>query len=99
MTSARSFNPEAEIEGVTIQTMLNSEYELILGSKRDRDFGPVILFGMGGIMAEVLKDRSIALPPLNRLLARRLMEKTKVYRLLEGYRNRTGSSDPASRRK
>ncbi len=85
--SARSFNPEAKIEGVTIQTMLNSEYELILGSKRDRDFGPVILFGMGGIMAEVLKDRSIALPPLNRLLARRLMEKTKVYGLLKGYRN------------
>jgi len=87
MTSARSCNAEAEIEGVTVQTMLSPEYELILGSKRDRDFGPVILFGMGGIMAEVLKDRSIALPPLNRLLARSLMEKTKVYRLLEGYRN------------
>ena len=87
MASARSLNPEAEIEGVTIQTMLRPEYELILGSKRDRDFGPVILFGMGGIMAEVLKDRSIAFPPLNRLLARSLMKKTKVYRLLEGYRN------------
>ena len=87
MASARSLNPEAEIEGVTIQTMLSPEYELILGSKRDRDFGPVILFGMGGIMAEVLKDRSIALPPLNRLLARSLMEKTKVYGLLKGYRN------------
>jgi len=87
MTSALACNAEAEIEGVTIQTMLSPEYELILGSKRDRDFGPVILFGMGGIMAEVLKDRSIALPPLNRLLARSLMEKTKVYRLLEGYRN------------
>ena len=55
MTSARSCNAEAEIEGVTIQTMLSPEYELILGSKRDRDFGPVVLFGMGGIMAEVLK--------------------------------------------
>jgi acetyltransferase len=87
MASARAGNAEAEIEGVTIQTMINSEYELILGSKRDRDFGPVILFGMGGVMAEVLKDRSLALPPLNRLLARSLMEKTKVYRLLEGYRN------------
>jgi acetyltransferase len=87
MASARAGNAEAKIEGVTIQTMLSPEYELILGSKRDRDFGPVVLFGMGGIMAEVLKDRSIALPPLNRLLARSLMEKTKVYRLLKGYRS------------
>jgi acetyltransferase len=87
MTSARSCIPEAEIEGVTVQTMLSPEYELILGSKRDRDFGPVVLFGMGGIMAEVLEDQSIALPPLNRLLARSLMEKTRVYRLLKGYRN------------
>ena len=87
MTSARSCNAEAEIEGVTIQTMLSPEYELILGSKRDRDFGPVVLFGMGGIMAEVLEDQAIALPPLNRLLARSLMEKTRVYRLLKGYRN------------
>jgi acetyltransferase len=87
MTNARSFNPEAEIEGVTIQTMLSPEYELIIGSKRDRDFGPVVLFGMGGIMAEVIEDQAIALPPLNRLLARSLMEKTRVYRLLKGYRN------------
>jgi len=63
------------------------DYELILGSKKDRDFGPVILFGMGGIATEMLKDRSIGLPPLNRLLAGRLMEETRVYRLLQGYRN------------
>ena len=62
-------------------------YELILGAKQDRDFGPVILFGMGGILTEVLKDRAIALPPLNRLLAKRLMEETKVYQLLQGYRD------------
>ena len=63
------------------------EYELILGIKKDRDFGPVILFGMGGIFTEVFDDRAIAFPPLNRLLARRLMEQTRVYRLLQGYRN------------
>ena len=72
---------------MTIQPMLRPEYELIMGAKRDREFGPVIVFGMGGIMTEVLNDRSMALPPLNRLLARRLMEETKVYRLLNGYRN------------
>jgi acetyltransferase len=68
------------------------DYELILGSKKDADFGPVILFGMGGILTEVLKDQSIALPPLNRLLALRLMESTRVYRLLQGYRNRPAAN-------
>ncbi|NLI82834.1 MAG: bifunctional acetate--CoA ligase family protein/GNAT family N-acetyltransferase [Deltaproteobacteria bacterium] len=83
--------PDAEILGVTVQPMLKGHlYELIVGSVRDRDFGPVILFGMGGIMAEVLKDRALALPPLNRLLARRLMEDTRVFQLLKGYRNRPG---------
>jgi len=86
--NAREYNPQAAIEGVTIQPMrLRPDYELILGIKQDRDFGPVILFGMGGIFTEVLKDRAIAFPPLNRLLARRLMEQTRVYQLLQGYRN------------
>jgi acetyltransferase len=58
-----------------------------VGSKRDRDFGPVIFFGTGGIVAEVLKDRSVALPPLNRLLARQLMKKTRIYELLKGFKN------------
>ena len=86
--NAKQYNPEAKIEGVTIQPMIkDGDYELILGSKNDHDFGPVILFGMGGTMTEVMKDTSIALPPLNRLLARRLMEQTKVYSLLKGFRN------------
>jgi len=58
-----------------------------LGAKKDPDFGPVVLFGMGGILTEVIHDSSIALPPLNRLLARRLMEETKVYQVLRGFRN------------
>lgn len=89
LTNARSYNPEAELLGVSVQPMLKRpDYELILGTKRDTDFGPVILFGMGGIMTEILKDQAIALPPLNRLLARRLIESTRVYRMLKGYRNR-----------
>jgi acetyltransferase len=63
------------------------QYELAMGSKRDLDFGPVIYFGMGGIMAEVLKDESVALPPLNRLLARELIKKTKIYTLIKGFKN------------
>jgi acetyltransferase len=74
---------------VTIQPYFsNPDYEILLGAKRDPNFGPVILFGMGGIYTEVLKDRSLGLPPMNRLLARRLMQETKAYSLLKGYRNR-----------
>jgi acetyltransferase len=64
------------------------DYEILLGAKQDENFGPVILFGMGGIFTEALQDRAIGLPPLNVLLARRLMENTKIYSLLKGYRNR-----------
>jgi len=86
--NGKLYNSKAEIEGVTIQRMVKGmNYELILGTKKDRDFGPVILFGMGGIATEVLKDKAIALPPLNRQLARRLIEETKVYVLLQGFRN------------
>ncbi len=89
LAGAHAFQPEARLEGVTIQPMLERpDFELILGAKQDRDFGPVILFGTGGIMTEVLRDQAIALPPLNRLLARRLMEETKIHCVLRGYRNR-----------
>ncbi|MFH2044439.1 MAG: bifunctional acetate--CoA ligase family protein/GNAT family N-acetyltransferase [Pseudomonadota bacterium] len=85
LASCLSCKPEAKIDGVTIQPMLKRpDFEIILGIKKDRDFGPVILFGMGGVMTEVLKDRAIAFPPLTRLLARRLMEETKIYRILKG---------------
>ncbi len=86
--NARTYNSKARLEGVTIQSMVEyTDLEMILGAKKDRDFGPVILFGMGGILTEVLKDRAIALPPLNRLLALKLIEQTRVFRLLQGYRN------------
>ena len=88
MEAARTYNPDADIRGVTLQPMVQkADVELLIGAKRDPIFGPVILFGMGGIFAEVIGDRNIALAPLNRTLARRLMEKTKAYKLLNGYRN------------
>jgi len=81
--------PEARIEGVTIQPMIrDAHYELILGTKTDRDFGPVIMFGTGGTMTEIHQDRVIALPPLNRLLAGRMMEETRIYMALKGFRGR-----------
>ncbi len=92
MKSAREYNPDARLNGVTIQPYFaNPDYEILLGAKHDPNFGPVILFGMGGIFTEVLKDRSLGLPPMSRLLARQLMQETKVFSLLKGYRNRAGA--------
>jgi acetyltransferase len=64
------------------------DYELILGAKKDRHFGAVILFGRGGISVELLGDFSVGLPPLNQILAQRLMEETRVYRMLRGFRGK-----------
>jgi acetyltransferase len=89
MDGARRYNPKARIQGVALQPQIERpDYELLMGVKRDADFGPVILFGMGGIFTEVIADRALGLPPLNRLLIRRLMEETRVFKLLGGYRNR-----------
>src|SRR6185295_16704693 len=77
-------------QGVTVQKMikLSEGYELILGSSIDPQFGPVLLFGMGGQLVEVFKDKALALPPLNTTLARRMMETTKIYQALKGVRGR-----------
>ena len=89
LSSARQYQPDARIEGVTLQPYFaNPDFEILLGAKRDPNFGPVIVFGMGGIYTEVLKDRSLGLPPMNRLLALRLMQETKAFSLLKGYRHR-----------
>src|SRR5206468_5956641 len=63
-------------------------YELILGSSVDPQFGPVLLFGAGGQLVEVIRDRALGLPPLTTTLARRMMEQTRVYRALQGVRGR-----------
>jgi acetyltransferase len=77
-------------QGVTVQPMikLKDAYELIIGSSLDPQFGPVLLFGTGGQLVEVFKDRSLALPPLNTTLARRMMEQTKILKALKGVRGR-----------
>ena len=79
----RKYEPEAEFQGVIIQPMIQKRYELLLGSKKDPHFGSVIVFGTGGVATELLRDVGIEFPPLNQVLARRLMEKTAIYRLLE----------------
>ena len=82
--------PAARLSGFTLEPMVNRPLaqELIVGVSEDIQFGPVILFGHGGVAVETIGDRAIALPPLNLKLARELMERTRVYRLLSGFRDR-----------
>lgn len=77
-------------QGVTVQPMIRTSegYEIIVGSSLDPQFGPVLLFGTGGQLVEVFKDRALALPPLNTTLARRMMEQTRIYKALQGVRGR-----------
>ncbi len=78
-----------KFSGVTVQRMVKLDgYELILGSSIDPQFGPVILFGSGGQLVEVYRDRALALPPLNTTLAQRMMEQTRVFTALKGVRGR-----------
>jgi len=80
---------EGHFLGVTVQPMAKLEgYELIIGSSIDPQFGPVLLFGMGGQLVEVFKDRALGLPPLNLTLARRMIERTRIYEALKGVRGR-----------
>ncbi|MDH4051202.1 MAG: bifunctional acetate--CoA ligase family protein/GNAT family N-acetyltransferase [Rubrivivax sp.] len=85
----RTARPDATLQGFTVQAMVRraQAQELIVGASVDAQFGPVILFGQGGTAVEVVADRSLALPPLNRALARALVARTRVARLLNGYRD------------
>jgi acetyltransferase len=83
MKRVKKSSPRAVIAGVSVQKMVRAvDYELILGMKKDRQFGSVIVFGSGGVDAEGLADFSVALPPLNQTLARRMMEETRVYKTM-----------------
>jgi acetyltransferase len=89
---AKEIRPDARIEGFTVQKMIDwkGSHELILGILDDDTFGPVLLFGQGGTAVEILNDKALALPPLNLKLARDMVSRTAVYRLLKGYRNQEG---------
>ncbi|HQP42821.1 MAG TPA: GNAT family N-acetyltransferase, partial [Thermoanaerobaculales bacterium] len=87
---ARQRQPAALLSGVTVQPMVQAAggTEMILGTKKDPIFGSVILVGLGGVMAEVYRDRALGLPPLNERLARRMLESLRCWPLLQGYRGR-----------
>jgi len=87
--------PANDFEGVTVQKMVkHTGFELIFGSSLDSQLGPVLLFGWGGQLVEVFKDRALGLPPLNAHLARSLMQKTKIYTALKGVRGQKGVDLP-----
>ena len=80
---------EEHFQGVTVQPMEKLDgYELIIGSSPDAQFGPVLLFGAGGTLVEVFRDRALGLPPLNTTLARRMMEQTRIFEALKGIRGK-----------
>jgi acetyltransferase len=94
ISRAKEKRPDAEIVGVTVQKMVTypNSFELIMGTKKDPVFGPVIMVGMGGVAAEVFRDRALGLPPLNEALARRMLESLKSWPLLQGYRGKPGAN-------
>jgi acetyltransferase len=87
---AAELRPDARITGVTVERMaqVDDARELVVGASRDPVFGPVIMFGAGGTMVEILRDNAVALPPLNAVLANRLIDRTNVSRLLAAFRDR-----------
>jgi len=89
LTRIQRQRPDARLQGFTVQTMVRRQHaqELIVGSTIDTVFGPVILFGQGGTAVEVMADRAVALPPLNVPLAKALVSRTRVSRLLAGWRD------------
>lgn len=93
----QDLRPDARIEGYTVQKMARrpGAHELIVGATTDPVFGPVILFGQGGTAVEIIGDRAVALPPLNENLARELVSRTRVAKLLAGYRNRPAANRDA----
>ncbi|MGE3245664.1 MAG: GNAT family N-acetyltransferase, partial [Beijerinckiaceae bacterium] len=90
MERARNLRPDAKLLGVTVEPMAQvaAARELVAGVKCDPVFGPAIVFGAGGTMVEILRDSAVCLPPLNGVLARRLIDRTRVSRLLDAFRDR-----------
>ncbi len=91
MQRVKRIKPEARINGITVQNTARSRRgrEICIGLVSDDPFGPVITFGAGGTMIELIDDRAMELPPLNQFLARRLMERSRVFETLGEWRGAT----------
>ena len=91
MASAREKFPEADIEGISVQSMAKPGIEIIMGMTKDAQFGPVLMFGLGGVFVEVLKDVAFRIVPLEKRDAAEMIREIKGFKILEGYRGQ----DPA----
>lgn len=90
MDGVSEARPDARIQGVLVEQMIDKPFELLIGANKDPIFGPAIVFGRGGVAVEVYKDTQMGLPPLNMALARQIIHDTQIYPLLKGYRNMEG---------
>lgn len=86
ISSTKEHQPQANIQGVAVQNMARPGTEVIIGMSKDPQFGPVLMFGLGGILVEVLKDVSFRIVPLTKRDAREMIREIKGYPILEGYR-------------
>jgi acyl-CoA synthetase (NDP forming) len=94
ISSVKQVYPKAQIQGVSVQPMASPGVEVIVGMSKDPQFGPVIMFGLGGILVEVLKDVSFRIVPLTERDAREMIKEIKGYPILEGYRGQKPASIP-----
>ncbi len=95
IAAARSSNPDARVHGVSVQPMAAAGVEVIIGASKDPQFGPFLMFGLGGVLVEVLRDVAFRLVPLSPRDARQMVREIKGFPLLEGYRG-TPPSDVAA---
>jgi acyl-CoA synthetase (NDP forming) len=95
LRSAKKKHPRALIHGISVQKMARPGTEVIIGTSKDPQFGPVIMFGLGGIFVEVLKDVSFRVIPVNRKDAQEMIQEIKGFPLLQGYRGKEHANIPA----
>lgn len=91
LASVKNYNPNAKIEGILVQEMITNSKELILGAKQDKLFGPLLMFGLGGIYVEILKDVNFRLAPISESEAREMVDSIKTISLLKGVRGEKSS--------
>lgn len=94
MASVKQRQPTATIDGISVQPMAQPGVEVIIGMSKDAQFGPVLMFGLGGILVEIIKDVSFRIVPLTRRDAREMVREIKGYPILEGYREQEPANIP-----